>query len=67
MIDSSEHVDLVVMEFVALDLAFTLLHQLCNDSLTLSAMMAFLQRDPIYQIKTKNVNTKWVLYMDVLN
>lgn len=54
IIDSREHVDLVVIELVALDLAFTLLHQLCSDSLTLSAIIAFLQLDPIF-IKKKKI------------
>lgn len=49
MVDSSEQTDRAALEFIEsrLDLSLTLLHQLCSDSLTLSATNAFLHLDPI--------------------
>ena len=49
IVDSREHTDLAVCECneSCLDLCFTLLHQLCRDSLTLSVTKAFLHREPI--------------------
>lgn len=59
-LSSSEQVDLVVTE--SLDLSFTLLHQLCSDSRTLSAIKAFLCLDPIY-IKKKTKTHKMNIYL----
>uniref|UniRef100_A0A7C9CBW3 Uncharacterized protein n=1 Tax=Opuntia streptacantha TaxID=393608 RepID=A0A7C9CBW3_OPUST len=44
-LSSSEHTDLAACE--SFDFRLTLLHQLCKDSLTLSATNAFLHFDPI--------------------